>query len=235
MLCYSLRQSHGEYSPYLLTADRQGLCLKISKHQEIFHQSISQFSKKKPHLPSLPSKSPPHHDHHFQLNQEILNWPDFRQVISKELHSRCFQDNFRLTWLRKIGVWTKNRSNKSFLGDKLKLLNNSRGKNHDRSSGPSTTWDVLRERHQLDNMSISLWVLLCEHSSLGNLIYLNSFTHQKVSERLTNAGKKTEQLIFETTGIKFKKEKKKKVRQGFFVDHCQCVYWTRRCCLTFSS
>lgn len=59
MLCYSLRQSHGEYSPYLLTADRQGLCLKISKHQEIFHQSISQFSKKKPHLPSLPSKSSP--------------------------------------------------------------------------------------------------------------------------------------------------------------------------------
>lgn len=133
----------------------------------------------------------PYQDHNFQLNQETLNWPDFRQVISKELHSRCFLDNFWLTWLRKIGVRTKNRSNKSFLGDKLKLLNSRRGKNHDRSSGPSTTQDVLRERHQLDNMSISLWVLLSEHSSLGNLIYFNSFTHtKKDSEHLTNAWKK---------------------------------------------
>lgn len=59
-------------------------------------------------------------------------------------------------------------------------------------------------------MSISLWVLHCEHSSLGNLIYLNSFTDQKDSEHLTNAGKKTEQLIFETAGRRFKKKKKGK-------------------------
>lgn len=43
-------------------------------------------------------------------------------------------------------------------------------------------------------MSISLWVLLCEHSSLGNLIYFSSFTqtHKKDSEHLTNASKKKE-------------------------------------------
>lgn len=111
-------------------------------------------------------------------------------MISKELHSRCFLDNVWLTWLRKTGVWTKNRNNKSFLRDKLKLLNSRRGTNHDRSSGPSTTQDVLRERHQLDNMSISLWVLLCEHSSLGNLIYFNSFTQRKDSEHLTNGREK---------------------------------------------
>lgn len=124
-----------------------------------------------------------------------------------------FRDNFWLTWLREIGVWTKNRRNKSFLGDKLELLNSRRGekKNHDRSSGPSTTHDVLRERHQLDNMSISLWALLRKHSSLGNLIYFNGFTHttKKDSERLTNAGKKkSKQLIFETAGRQFKKKGK---------------------------
>lgn len=60
--------------------------------------------------------------------------------------------------MRKLGVCTKNRSNKSFVGDKLKLLNSNREKRQkcDRSSGPSTTRDVLRERLQLDNMSISL-------------------------------------------------------------------------------
>lgn len=44
-------------------------------------------------------------------------------------------------------------------------------------------------------------------------------------------GKKSERLIFESEGRQFKKN----ARQDFFVDHCQCVYWTRRCCLTFSN
>lgn len=154
-------------------------------------------------------------------------------MISEELHSRCFLDYFWLTWLKKIGVRTKNRSNKSFLGDKLKLLNSRRGgKKDDRCSGLSTTQDVLRERREHDNMSISLWVLLREHSSLGNLIYFNSFTRKKRQWTFDEGrGKKSERLIFESEGRQFKKN----ARQDFFVDHCQCVYWTRRCCLTFSN
>lgn len=53
----------------------------------------------------------------------ILNWPDFRRLISEEPHLRCFPDNFWLRRMRKILVGSKNRSNKSFVGDKLELLN----------------------------------------------------------------------------------------------------------------
>lgn len=67
------------------------------------------------------SSSPTGLRHHH--SQEILDWPDFRRLISEEPHRRCFLDNFRLRGMRKILVGTKNRGNKSFARDKLGLLN----------------------------------------------------------------------------------------------------------------
>lgn len=66
------------------------------------------------------------------------------------------------------------------------------------------------ERRRLDNMSISLRVLCCERSTLGNAIYLNSFTHQTKKKKKSQSTfdaplwkrKADEQLIFETGGMK---------------------------------
>lgn len=70
------------------------------------------------------------------------------------------------------------------------------------------------ERHQLDNMSISLWELLCEHSSLGNLIYLNSFTHREDSEHLTNAEMKKKKKLSSWSLRPQEDNLKKKKREG---------------------
>lgn len=164
-------------------------------------------------------------------------------MISKELHSRCFLDNFWLTWLKKIGVWTKNRSNKSFLGDKLKLLNSrGGGKEIMIAARARQQARTSSERRLLDNMSISLWVRLCERGSLGNLIYFDDFTHTKKrdSEHFWWMLKKKEEKNWSSWSLRPQEDfffflKKKKVRQQSFVDHCQRVYWTRRCCLTFGS
>lgn len=118
------RQTRGGNAQYPHTRKKKTRTL-LKDHWTARNLSIifqSNF-KNKSHLTSL---FIPCHDSHFQLNRETLNWPDCRQVIlqgtSKAGVSR------QLFWLRKIGVGTKNRRIKSFLRDKLKLLNSRRGK-----------------------------------------------------------------------------------------------------------
>lgn len=160
-------------------------------------------------------------------------------MISKELHSRCFPDNFWLTWLRTTGFWTKNRSNKSFQGDKLKLLNSRRGKkswsqlrpvnNPRRPQREAQAW-----QHVNITLSASLWTQLFGKSHLPQQLYAQN--RQWTFDECRRREKKWAVDLWDRRKTIWKKKRrKKKVRQDFFVDHCQCVYWTRRCCLTFGS
>lgn len=153
------------------------------------------------------SSSPTGLRHHH--SQEILDWPDFRRLISEEPHRRCFLDNFRLRGMRKILVGTKNRGNKSFAGDKLGLLNSG---GEESQLGPiNNRRRPQREPPAWQHVNITLsvsrrtWLfgkshLLKQHQNVWR--YLTNET-KKIREK-----KKAEQLIFETSrGKKIVKSK----------------------------
>lgn len=113
--------------------------------------------------------------HHH--SPEILDWPDFRRLISEEPHRRCFLDNFWLRGMRKILVGAKNRSNKSFAGDKLELLNS--GGEESQLRPINNRRRPRREPPAWQRVNITLSVARRERGSLGNLIYLNTSPQPK--------------------------------------------------------
>lgn len=171
------------------------------------------------------SSSPTGLRHHH--SQEILDWPDFRRLISEEPHRRCFLDNFRLRGMRKILVGSKNRGNKSFARDKLGLLN---------SGGEGSQLGPINNRRRPQReppawQHVNITLSASRRTRLFGKSHLLK-QHQNVWCYLTNETKNKGEEKSRAVDLWDQSGKK---RQGFFVDHCQCVYWTRRRCLTSSS